>query len=105
MSTHYIFFYGEKYPSILVSYAYAPYQFFCVLLNQCILGNFSCFLLSADFFSSKLTFGKNSFRNTIRMSNSFDPDPAQRFVGPDLVPNCLPRLSANKLVNKGFTLI
>ena len=28
------------------------------------------------------------------MSNSFDPDQA-RFVGPDLSPNCLPRLSAD----------
>ena len=33
--------------------------------------------------------------NTIRMSNSLDPDQAQRFVGPDLGPNCLPRLSAD----------
>ena len=30
-------------------------------------------LLSADFFS-KLTFAKNSFRNTIRVSNGLDPD-------------------------------
>ena len=29
------------------------------------------------------------------MSNSFDPDQAQRNVGPDLGPNCLPRLSAD----------
>ena len=28
------------------------------------------------------------------MSNSLDPDQAQRIVGPDLGPNCLPRLSA-----------
>ena len=27
------------------------------------------------------------------MSNSLDPDQARRFVGPDLGPNCLPRLS------------
>ena len=26
------------------------------------------------------------------MSNSLDPDQARRFVGPDLGPNCLPRL-------------
>ena len=31
------------------------------------------FLLSAEF-SSKLTLNKNSFRNTIRMSNRLDPD-------------------------------
>ena len=29
------------------------------------------------------------------MSNSFDPDQARRIVGPDLGPNCLPRLSAD----------
>ena len=29
------------------------------------------------------------------MSNSLDPDQAPRFVGPDLGPNCLPRLSAD----------
>ena len=29
------------------------------------------------------------------MSNSLDPDQARRFVGPDLGPNCLPRLSAD----------
>ena len=32
---------------------------------------FPAFLLSADFFS-KSTFSKNSFRNTIRVSNRFD---------------------------------
>ena len=37
------------------------------------------------------------------MSNSLDPDQARRFVGPDLGPNCLPRLSADdtgRLVDK-----
>ena len=35
------------------------------------------FLSSADFFSSsELLFSKNSFRNTIRDSNSLDPDQA-----------------------------
>ena len=29
------------------------------------------------------------------MSNSLDHDQARRFVGPDLDPNCLPRLSAD----------
>ena len=42
------------------------------------------------------------------MSNSLDPDQARRFVGPDLVPNCLSRLSAygtgRQRVNKGFNL-
>ena len=29
------------------------------------------------------------------MSNSLDPDQARRFVGPDLGPNCLQKLSAD----------
>ena len=40
---------------------------------------------------------KNSFRNTIRVSYSLDPDQARHFVGPDLGPNCLQRLSGSKL--------
>ena len=52
------------------------------------------FLSSADFFS-KSTFSKNSFRNTIKVSNRMDPDQAQCFVGPDMDPNCLQRLSAD----------
>ena len=47
-------------------------------------------LSSADFFS-KLTFSKDSFRNTIRMSNSLDSDQDPHSVGPDLGPNCLQR--------------
>ena len=35
------------------------------------------------------------FFNTIRVSNSLDPDQARHFVGPDLGPNCLQRLSAD----------
>ena len=54
------------------------------------------FLLSADFFS-KSTFYKNSFMNTIRMSNRLDPDQTRHFVGPDLDPNCLQRLSADDI--------
>ena len=29
------------------------------------------------------------------LSNSLDSDQAQQFIGPDLGPNCLPRLSAD----------
>ena len=43
----------------------------------------------------KLTFSKKSFRISIRVSNSLDPDQACQFVGPDLGPNCLQRLSAD----------
>ena len=35
------------------------------------------------------------FFNTIRVSNSLDPDQARHFVGPDLGPNCLQRSSAD----------
>ena len=38
---------------------------------------------------SKSTLSKNYFRNTIRASNSVDPDQARHFVGPDLGQNCL----------------
>ena len=47
------------------------------------------FLLSAYFF--KIIF----FRNSIRVSNSLDPDQTRHFVGPDLGPNCLQMLSAD----------
>ena len=50
---------------------------------------------SADFFS-KLTVSKNSFRNTIRVSNGLDPDQNRHSVGPDLGLNCLQRLSDDK---------
>ena len=45
------------------------------------MGNFACFyeLSSADF-SSKSTFLKNSFGNTIRVSYSLNPDQARCFV-------------------------
>ena len=43
----------------------------------------------------ELTFSKRSFRNTISVANSLDPDQAGRFVVPDLGPNCLQTLSAD----------
>ena len=55
------------------------------------MGNFT---LHADFFQNQL-FTKNSFRNTIRIPNSLDPDQARHFVGPGLGPNCLERSSAD----------
>ena len=44
----------------------------------------------------KLSFSKTSFRNTIRVSNSLDPDQARQKVGPDLGPNCLQRSADDK---------
>ena len=64
----------------------------------CILGNFASvffFLFSAVFFYFKINLSENSFRNATSVTNSFDPDQARRFVGPDLGPNCLQRLSAD----------
>ena len=55
-------------------------------LTLCMLGNFACFFVVC---------GKKSFRNTIRVSNSLDPDQARRFVGPDMGLNCWQRLSAD----------
>ena len=57
------------------------------------------FLLSADFFQNQL-FSKNYFRDTIRVSNSLDPDQAKHFVGPDLGPNCLQSYVQMTLVDK-----
>ena len=65
-------------------------------LTLCLLGIFSCFFCRLLIFS-KSNFSKNSFRNTISVSDRMDPDQSQRFVyvGPDLGPNCLQRLSAD----------
>ena len=56
---------------------------------------FEVFLSSADFFPNNDQLLKFSFRNTTRVSNSLDPDQARPFVGPDLDPNCLQRLSVD----------
>ena len=44
---------------------------------------------------SKLFFAKKNFRNTIRVSNSLDPDQADVLLGHDLGSNCLQKLSAD----------
>ena len=54
-----------------------------------LVGNFASF---ADFFS-KTSFSKKHFSNTI--SVNLNPDQAQHFVGPNLGPNSLERLSAD----------
>ena len=46
-------------------------------------------------FFSKLTFLKNSFKNTIRVSNGSDPAPVLGFFRPDMGPIGLHRLSAD----------
>ena len=50
-------------------------------------------------------FSKHSFRNTIRVSNSLEPDQARRSVGPDLVPNCLQKLSADDTRRYGVNIL
>ena len=62
--------------------------------STAMLGNFSCFCCRLLTFF-KFTFPKNSFRNTIRVTNSLDPDQNRHFVGPDLGPSCLQRLSVD----------
>ena len=47
----------------------------------------------------KINILKKKIRNTIRVSNSLDPDQAQHFVGPDFGLNCLQRLSADNTSN------
>ena len=74
------------------------------LLTLCILGNFLCFFVVCWFFS-KLTFWKNSFRNTISVSNGLDPDQDRHFVGPGLGPNCLQRLAADDRWTDGRQII
>ena len=52
-------------------------------------------VLSSAEILSKSTFSKHSFTNTIRLSNSLDPDQARRSVRPDLGPSCLQKLLAD----------
>ena len=61
--------------------------------ENCILGIFCCHL--SPF--SKQTFSKNSFMNTIRVSNCLDPDQDQHFVSPGLGPNCLQGLAYQRM--------
>ena len=61
--------------------------------SLCMLGNFACFLSSADIFFQNQLFLKNSFHNTIKVSNSLDPNQSRDYVGPDLGPNCLQKFS------------
>ena len=45
--------------------------------------------------SSADCFSKNSFSNTIRLSNCLEPDQDRRSVGPDMGSNGLQKLSAD----------
>ena len=65
---------------------------------------FFMLLLSSAALSSKLTFSKNSFWNTITVSNRLDPDQKQHYVGPDLGSNCQHTTSMEKLILQDHTL-
>ena len=56
-------------------------------------------------FFSKSTFSKNSFRNTIKVSNSLDPDQTQSFVRLDLGRNCLQSYQQMKLASKDLMTV
>ena len=60
-----------------------------------MLGDFLHILLSADFFQNHL-FGKIiSGILSARVSNGLNPDQERCYVGSDLAPNCLQRLSGD----------
>ena len=54
-----------------------------------------CRLLIYKKNQNSLFFSGKSFGNTIRVSNSLDPDQNRHSVGPDLGSNCLQKLSAD----------
>ena len=65
----------------------------CILISFWIFEYF--FIIPSHFIIAPyFTLWMLDFFNTIRVSNSLDQDQAQHFVGPDLGPNCLQRLSA-----------
>ena len=64
----------------------------CFMFTLCMLGYFSCFVVDSCILFSKLTFSKNSFNKTTRVSNGLDPNQDQHSVGPDHGPNHLQRL-------------
>ena len=50
-------------------------------VTLCPLDNFACFVLPSADFVFKINFFDKFFQNTIRVSNSLDPDQARHFVG------------------------
>ena len=61
---------------------------------HCMLGNFSSFCCRLLTFF-KITFSKNSFKNTISVSNALESDQDPHSVSSDLGPNCSQRLLAD----------
>ena len=64
-----------------------------VVTNSLHAGYFYHAFVVVCWLFSKKKISNNSFRTTIRVSKSLEPDQGQHFVGPDLGPNCLQRLT------------
>ena len=47
-----------------------------------------------------VSFSQNSFRNSLKVSNSFDLDQVEKIVRSDLDPNSLQRLSADDRIQQ-----
>ena len=72
-----------------------------IILIACILLFGYFFTLFYYFVDLKIFFSTlffKIFRNHTRVSNSLDPDPARRSVGPNLGPNCLQGLSVENII-------
>ena len=80
---------------MLDSYAYMLKGDFRLMYAVFMLRIFMLLCCRLLTFLKKKNFFENSLRNTIRMSNSLDPDQEQHFVGPDPGPYCLQRFSAD----------
>ena len=63
-------------------------------ITLCMMCNFSCYCCCLLTFFQINLFKILSETFAIRMSNSLGPDQDRHYVGPDLGPNCLQRLSA-----------
>ena len=67
-----------------------------IFAKKCSLISNNCFYYSFTHYYCAIFHSLDAgFFNTIRLSNSLDPDQARHFVGPDLGPNCLQWLSAD----------
>ena len=72
-----------------------------ILFNNTLhAGYFFMFCRLLTFFKIKLF--KKIFRNTMRVSNSLNPDQDGHFVRPDLGPNCLKRSAAEDYLLAGW---
>ena len=65
------------------------------IFNSLPTGNIHMLFCRLLIFFKYNYFEKKKVRNTIRVSNSLDPDQARCYVGPDLNPNCLQKLAAD----------